>query len=195
MVATALAWKVLPDPPPDVLVIGDSVSYLAAGELQQQFNRDHLQFVTTPGFTSTELIPLVDEALTMHAKPAAQRDQVGALVGYNDVRINKIDTPSLPELVETTSDFRCGIWLTVPSRPGGKDATNPMARSDLVDQWNVRLVAEVEKYPNLHLVEDWAEAITEADVDTYLREDGVHPNDAGQALLAQIYRDGLARYC
>src|SRR5689334_1649689 len=100
VLGTLVALRVLPDgPPPEQFVIGDSVTYLSAGSIQQRFDRNHLEFVAKPGFTSTALIPLVEEAMSTSGDPANARERVAALVGYNDVRVREVDTPSLRELV------------------------------------------------------------------------------------------------
>ena len=196
VLGTLLALWVLPDgPPPEQFVIGDSVTYLSAGSIQQRFDRNHLEFVAKPGFTSTALVPLVEDAMGTSGDPAHARERVAALVGYNDVRVREVDTPSLRKLVDLTSEFQCGVWLTLPARPGGVDATNPMASSNLVDEWNLRLRAEVARHDNLHLSDAWSQAIDNAPKGKLLREDGVHPNEAGQALLAGIYRDAIDQNC
>lgn len=193
---TYAALQVLPDgPAPGVFVVGDSVTYLSAGAIQQQFDPDHLQFVAKPGFTSTMLLPLVRQAMAMSDEPAHDRQRVAALVGYNDVRVREVDTPSLRKLVDLTSEFECGIWLTLPSRPGGANASNPMVASRLVDQWNLRLKAEVARHENLHLVDDWKKAVEAAPPGSLIKDDGIHPNDAGQQKLADIYRAAMDRSC
>lgn len=193
---TFLALQVLPDGPgPDLFVVGDSVTYLSAGSIQEEFPRDHLQFVAKPGFSSTMLLPLVDDAMGADGEPGAAREHVVALVGYNDVRLREVNAPALRELVDRTAEFRCGVWLTLPVKPGGVDNANPMAESDLVAVWNARLVDEVARHPNLHLVDDWQRAVEAAPEGKLLKADGVHPNEAGQRELAAIYRSALDRHC
>lgn len=196
VLGTLVALRVLPDgPPPEQFVIGDSVTYLSAGSIQQRFDHNHLEFVAKPGFTSTALLPLVEDAMGSSGDPAWARERVAALVGYNDVRVRDVATPSMRELVDLTSEFECGVWLTLPSRPGGEDATNPMASSALVDEWNLRLLAEVERHDNLHVSNAWAEAVNAAPKGKVLQDDGVHPNAAGQALLADVLRKATDQYC
>ncbi len=205
VVGTLVAFRLLPgDPPPDQFVIGDSVTYLSAGRIEQRFERSQIQFVAKPGFTSTALLPLVEGAMGIASDPAGSRERVAALVGYNDVRVREVDTPSLRTLVDLTSEFECGVWLTLPSRPGGDDAENPMASSDLVDEWNLRLQAEVERHDNLHLSDAWAQAVDNApfssekgaDPDGELLDpDGVHPNAEGRAVLAKVIRNAIDQSC
>jgi hypothetical protein len=196
VLGTLVALRVLPDgPPPEQFFIGDSVTFLSVPEIEDRFDRNHLQFVARPGFTSTALLPLVEEAVATSGDPAHAKERVAALVGYNDVRVREVDTPSLRKLVDLTSEFECGVWLTLPARPGGEDASNPMASSTLVDEWNLRLQAEVERHDNLYLSDAWSQAVNNAPKGKLLNDDGVHPNAAGRALLAGIYRDAIDQNC
>ena len=196
MLGTLVALQVLPDgPPPDVFIVGDSVTFLSATAIQDRFDVNHIQFVARPGFTSTMLLPLVDQAMAMSDEPAHARQRIAVLVGYNDVRIRDVGTPSMRKLVDRAAEFECGIFLTLPARPGGKDNPNPMADSDQVDVWNALLRKEVGRHPTLHVVEDWADTVNRSPKGELLKDDGVHPNDAGAAVLADVYHQGLDHYC
>jgi lysophospholipase L1-like esterase len=70
-----------------------------------------------------------------------------------------------------------------------------MASSKLVDEWNLRLKAEVDRHPNLHLSDAWSQAVDNAPKGKLLNDDGVHPNTAGRALLAGIFRDAIDADC
>ena len=126
---------------------------------------------------------------------AHARERVAVLVGYNDVRVREVDTPSLRKMVDITSEFECGVWLTLPSRPGGDEASNPMASSPLVDEWNLRMQAEVKRHDNLHVSDAWAQAVNSAPKGKLLNDDGVHPNTAGRKLLAGVYKDAIDEDC
>jgi hypothetical protein len=141
------------------------------------------------------LLPDVLEAMGSPGDPAHARQRVAVLVGYNDVRLKEVDTPTLQTMMKATSKFQCGVWLTLPSRPGGDVDANVFASGKLVDEWNLRLTAEIGKYENLHLSEAWAQAVNNAPTGKLLKADGVHPNAAGRVLLAQIYRDAIDQHC
>lgn len=196
VVGTFIGLKVLPDgPEPDLFIIGDSVTYMSEDEIQDEFRRSALEFVAIPGYSSGMLLPDVLEAMASTGDPANARQRVAVLVGYNDVRLRETNPPSLKTMVELTSKFECGVWLTVPARPGGEDNENEFALSPLVDQWNLRVRAEVAKHPNLHLDEAWAQAVENAPKGKLLRADGVHPNAEGRRLLAKIYREAIDENC
>lgn len=196
VVGTFVFWKILPDgPEPELFIIGDSVTQMSEDEIQDEFVHTPLEFVAFPGYSSTMLLPDVVDAMGAPGDPAHARQRVGVLVGYNDVRLREVDTPSLKKMVDLTAEFECGVWLTLPARPGGVDNENEFALSPLVDEWNLRVQAEVERHENLHLSDAWAKAVTNAPKGDVLRKDGVHPNAAGRVLLAQIYRDALDEYC
>ncbi|HWJ98717.1 MAG TPA: hypothetical protein VNQ33_11200 [Acidimicrobiales bacterium] len=196
VVGTLIGLKVLPDgPEPDVFIIGDSVTNMSEEAISDQFVHTPLEFVAYPGYSSTMLLPDVLDSMGAPGDPAHARQRVAVLVGYNDVRLREVDTPSLRKMVDLTAEFECGVWLTLPARPGGKDNPNAMADSPLVDEWNLRLQAEVERHDNLHLSDAWAQAVNNAPVGSILRKDNVHPNAAGRLLLARIYREALDQSC
>ncbi|MGN6693156.1 MAG: hypothetical protein ACTHN0_03185 [Aquihabitans sp.] len=196
VVGTLIGLKVLPDgPEPDVFIIGDSVTNMSEDAISDQFVHTPVEFVAYPGYSSTMLLPDVLDSMGSPGDPAHARQRVAVLVGYNDVRLREVDTPSLRKMMDLTAEFDCGVWLTLPSRPGGKDNDNLMADSGFVDLWNVRLHDEVERHENLHLSDAWAQAVNNAPVGSILRKDNVHPNAAGRLLLARIYREALDQNC
>lgn len=180
---------------PEVVLVGDSVTYSSAGAINERFAPVTPQFVARPGYTTADLLPLVRKALAASDTPAARRQRVGVLVGYNDIRLRRLDTSALPALVRETSRFRCAVWLTLPARPGGEVSTGDFVPSKLVDRWNQRLADEIRRYPNVHLDRRWAEAVTAAPASELLRADGVHPVAAGQDALALAYDDALRDAC
>lgn len=196
VLGTLVAFKALPDgPQPDLFIIGDSVTYLSEQEIQDRFDATPLEFVAIPGYSSGMLLPDVLRAMGSPGDPAHARQRVAVLVGYNDVRLREVDPPSLRTMMELTSKFQCGVWLTVPSRPGGQDNANEMADSSYVDQWNLHLLDEIKHYDNLHVSEAWAQAVNNAPLGKLLKKDGVHPNAAGRKLLAEIYHDAIDENC
>lgn len=191
-----LAWRLRPaDTEPDYFIVGDSVTYLSGGLIDNQFDRNHLQYVAKPSYSTSDLLPLVLEAMDQRGTPASKRETIALLVGYNDVRKRDLDSGSMPLMVEAASQFDCGVFLTLPARPGGDENWNELVPSGLVDAWNERLKAEVAKYPNLHVAKDWERVVTEAPADVMLDPDNLHPSDAGKRRLAIAYRTAVDRYC
>ena len=120
---------------------------------------------------------------------------MAVLVGYNNARLDELDARRSRRCAEATGRFDCGVWLTLPARPGGEESTYPDISSDELDRWNDRLAAVVGEHPNLHLADDWADAVDEAPAGSLLKPDGLHPNAAGQRRLADAYRSALDRLC
>lgn len=178
-----------------LLIVGDSVSYLSAGFIDQVFDPDRTQFVTKPGFTSADLLPLMRDAMAMDDVPAAERDAVIVVVGYNDVRLDEVGQNELAAIAEEASSFRCGVFLTLPARPGGEESTNPKISAEEIDDWNRLVVDTIEPYDNLHVARDWEAVVEDRPASDLLQEDGLHPNDDGRRILAEAYRNSLGRNC
>jgi len=191
-----LSWRLRPTTQgPPTLVVGDSVTYLSAGQIQQHLGGNNLQFVAKPSYPSSLLLPLVLEAVDTSGSPAAKRNVIALLVGYNDVRLRELDTEALPALVRVSSQFRCAVWLALPARPGGADNPNQMVPSSLIDEWNDRLELAAAQYDNVHVAHDWENVVTRAPADVMLQADLLHPTDAGKRRLADAYEAAIARHC
>ncbi len=117
------------------------------------------------------------------------------LVGYNDVRVRQLDPPGLAGMVADSAAYRCPIWLTLPSRPGGQPGSNAMVASGLVDQLNLHAAHQVALHRRVHAATDWRDAVTVAPVGSLLQDDGVHPNAAGRVALASAIHQAIARSC
>lgn len=206
---TALAMVVLmayllwPRTPKSVLIVGDSVTYMSYQQLVSQFGPGTtLAPIARPGFRSTDLLPLVQEEMASRTGDDDGLDRAIFLVGYNDVWTESTSHRDLEAMVNLSAKFRCAIWLTIPTSPGGKsptteDADPPLPPFDpeLAQQWNHRLAALVASHPNLHLVKTWQATIEDNSPTRYLQADGIHPNAAGQKRLAEIMHDSLISAC
>jgi len=192
-----IVYLMWPRTPEHVLVVGDSVTFMSWEALTDEFGPGTaLEAVARPGFTSTDLLPLVEEAIDSRADSGEKLDRAVFLVGYNDVWNEELDDDRLAEMVELSARYECAVWLTLPARPGGSEPAIGTFNPDLADEWNERLADLVGEHRNLHLVDDWAEAIDGApDPATYLEEDGIHPNGAGQDLLARTMYEAVTNSC
>lgn len=193
--AGAVAWWALPSPPTyDLLVVGDSVSFVSAGAIETRFVGEDIKFVTKPGYTSGDLLPIVYETLDQLDIPGRGEDRVVVLVGYNDVRLGLEDGDSLEELMQVTSGFDCAVWLTLPARPGGEPSTFEGIDPDAIELWNARVVELAADHDTVHVASDWADVVTRAPA-AELLEDGLHPNVAGQRRLADAMHAAVDRSC
>lgn len=196
-VVALIAYLVWPRTPEHVLIVGDSVTYLSWEALDQEFGPGtKLEPIARPGYRSTDLLPLVQEAIDARAESGEELDRAVFLVGYNDVWKDALDDDRLAEVVDLSARYECAVWLTIPARPAGEAPAVGTFDPDLADEWNGRLADLVGEHGNLHLVDDWADAIDGAsDPDLYLEEDGIHPNTEGQKLLAETMHDAVINSC
>lgn len=194
-VVAALVLHVIGDDSPhDLLVVGDSVTYLSGGALDKRYDRSHLQYVAVPGARSGEVLPLVKEAMDGDRAGSA-KDRATVLVGYNDVFHDDVETHDLVELMDTMDQFRCVVWFTLPSRPGGKPDSSPLIPSEKVDRWNARIEELAKDRDHIHVAHDWADVVTEGSRATLLDDDGIHPSKAGSRRLADAMVSALERDC
>lgn len=190
-----VVWQLWPSES-EVIVVGDSVTVMSRGDLDDRVAGADLQFVAEVGYASADLLPLFEHEVNRRSATSRPLDRVALLVGYNDL-LHGGDpaTGDLDRMVALSSQFECGVWLTLPGSPGGGAAQDPDFTADRVDEWNRDLAAAVGRHPNLHLVRDWEEAVDAADGARYLDGDGVHPSGEGSELLADVYASALDRYC
>ena len=189
-------WVVLPrNDGPKVLFVGDSVTFLSGGALDQVFVESDVQTIAIPGYTTAELLPRMRAAMASPALPGGARQRVGVLVGYNDISQGSIDNEELPQLMEAAAEFECAVVLTLPARPGGELASNPNIATDKVELWNARLEDETAAHPSVHLARDWEEAVNAAEPLQFLDPDGIHPNRSGGVQLAASYQAAMDRLC
>lgn len=175
---------------PETMVVGDSVTALAAQDLNGIYGPDRLQIVARWGFRTDQLLPLLREG-----EGRAGRRRVALLVGYNDVFERTVDTAALPEMIKETSRFRCAVWMTLPSRSGGDAPPKTAYDRELVRRWNARLTTEADRYQNVHIARDWERLIDQSTGTRLIEDRGVHPEPPGRLKLAAIYRRALDRAC
>lgn len=194
LVALGLLQRIGLSDRPDVLVIGDSVSYLSGGAIDDALGGERTDFAAKPGYTSAEIYPVAREVMGRPGSPAAARDVVVVLIGYNDVGTDAIVPEALDALLDLAEEFRCGVVFTLPARPSGQPATHPEVTTEGMERWNALLEERMAAHPDLHLARDWQDAV-ESPVALLLDDDGLHPNDAGERALARAYRDAIDRFC
>lgn len=193
----ALWWKLRPEGvQPGVVFVGDSVTYLSIGQINQALGPDaHPVYLARIGWRSTDLLPLLQQEVQKRHGDGQQLRQIALLVGYNDVLQGNVESAALDKMVSLAGQFSCAVWLTLPPRPAGRAAGNPKFRTDLAERWNERLAAAVHAHANIHLDTSWQKAVDSSAPGSLLVADGVHPNPAGQRTLAQVYAHALRHDC
>lgn len=192
-----IVYLVWPRTPEYVLVVGDSVTFMSFEDLRDEFGPDtKLDPVARPGYRSSNLMPFVEDAVAARERSGKELERAVFLVGYNDVWKEEVGQNRLDEMVELSARFDCAVWLTLPVRPAGEPPAVGDFDPELGDDWNEMIADLVAEHDNLHLVTTWADAIEGASsADEYLDDDGIHPNDAGQELLAKTMHDAVIDSC
>ena len=172
---------------PGILFIGDSVTYMSTEELDGQLEAESPIVVARVGATASDMLPLFEQAADKRVKEDDPLDQVAILIGYNDVLKDQVDDPTLGAFMDEANRFQCAVWLTLPDVP---------LRVDQVEVWNKRVTEAAKDRPNVHVVDDWREAVGSAEPgEITTRKDGVHPTPAGAKRLVEIYTDAVHRVC
>jgi lysophospholipase L1-like esterase len=190
-------WKLQPEGvQPGVVFVGDSVTYLSISQINEALGpKAQPAYLTRVGWRSSDLLPLfAQEVIKRRAGHQALR-QVALLMGYNDVLQGNVESAALDKVVALASQFSCAVWLTLPPTPSGRAAGNPKFRADLARRWNERLGVAVRSHHNIHLVTEWQRTVDASPPGHLLVADGVHPNAAGQRVLAGIYAHALRTDC
>ena len=195
VVIAVAAYYFWPRNPEHVLIVGDSVSFMTAPELEHEFSGSDAEIIAIPGFTSSDLLGLAVHAIDERAKAGKELDRAIFLVGYNDVWKDQPDNPDLNRMVAASARYRCAIWLTLPGRPGGKPPAAAKFDPRRYDVWNARVTKLVGEHRQLHLVTEWSETVDGAPAGRYLNPDGIHPNHEGSKTLARIMHDSLISKC
>jgi lysophospholipase L1-like esterase len=179
---------------PDVLIIGDSISMQGGyfpGLVERLGEGHRVAHNAGNGGDSTNVLKNLDEWVT-----AADPDIIHFNCGLHDLKFDRLRKThqqepdayerNLREIVaylKTKTRARLVFALTTPVNEEWHHKNKPFDRRQVdVDQYNViarRVMAEHDIAVNdLHRV------IAEAGPDTCLKQDGVHMNEKGNALLA-----------
>ena len=179
-----------------VMVVGDSVTFLSGSQIEDEMGSDvSVEQIAVPGYTSSDLVDPVTLTIEARARSGQQLERGVFLVGYNDVIRGDVETADLDRLMQQSARFDCAIWLTLPAEPSGAPAGSADFDPEAARRWNEGLVELVGHYDGLHLVRTWEERVNGSDPGELLQADGVHPNDAGRAALAQVMHEGLRDQC
>lgn len=178
------------DEGPDVLVIGDSITDMSRDAIVDAVADDDIdvRIEAVPGATSTQM----RERVTGLAGKVA--DQVVINLGTNDVLGGRDPAEAATEiatLVDQHPDVRCVHITTV--NPGVMTFVDDAVDEEVI-AFNLGMF-DIERQRLQVNVIDWAGALADPPgggvATDYLEDDGIHPNDAGSELLAQLYDDAL----
>lgn len=178
----------------NVLVVGDSVTFLSSQEIRSELGRrTAVDIIAEPGFTSSDLLPLATEAVDRRAGDDPISGAMVVLVGYNDVANGEVESDGLPQLIELSARYECAIWLTLPALDIEPvvDIVPPAEAA----RWNERTEALVAEHDNLHLVTAWADAVNASAEEELLSEDALHPHGGGAEVLGAVMADAVAQHC
>ncbi|MEO6628898.1 MAG: SGNH/GDSL hydrolase family protein [Aquihabitans sp.] len=191
VVGTLVAWVVWPRDSGQVLVVGDSVTFLAAESIKDEIGRDGLTIRAYPGDRSTQLLTVLIQEV-QRREESGGLDRVAVLAGYNDVLRDTEHPEDLAKMVDLSSRFECAVFLTVPAPP--KWANRP-AETEPFAALNDRLAKAVSAHPNVHLSTVWAEAVAASSPGDLVSDDGVHPIEHGKLVLGKAFADALRENC
>jgi lysophospholipase L1-like esterase len=169
-----------------VAAVGDSVTYLSAGLLQEEFSwAGRFDVQARPGFRTDQLLPVAEELLAGHP------DVLVLLTGYNDVLQEADPEAGLRRMVEAASEAPCAVWMLVPIK-GDYDPAR-------MEAYNARLEELTRPVSTIHLSAAWRDEVDATDGPDPRPElvstDRVHPTDAGSRALARAMEAAVRSEC
>lgn len=192
----AAAYIVWPRRPPDVLVLGDSVTFQASPAIQSRLDsRFDLELKAYPFYRSTDLEGILKQIIQRWRKAGRTFDSAVFLVGYNDVLRDQVGAPALVRMMHESEAFDCAVWLTLPATPGGRPASNLDLVPARVDAWNARLYLEAQGNTHLRVSTAWADVVSAPGGQELLQPDGIHPGESGRAALGAAIESALRDNC
>lgn len=179
-----------------VVVIGDSVTYASSPAIFERFDgRADVSITSRPFYRSIDLVEPFEEAIAARDEAGEGLDRAIVLAGYNDVIRDDRDPAGLPKLLDQAQRFDCAVWLTLPTRPGGR----PSGRADFptgeATDWNERVRREAVSRPHVRVSDEWQRTVEAPGGERLLQDDGVHPVRAGHLALAASMSRALADEC
>jgi lysophospholipase L1-like esterase len=191
-----IAYLVWPRDKPDLVIVGDSVTFLSIPEIESSLGDDYsLDIRAYPGQASTDLVLVVLQELVERDEIGEEVDAMALLVGYNDVLRFRDQPNKVAELVDLSAGAACTVVLTVPAPPTWSDQEDLEGVRSAFVAYNEALTAAVDTHPGLHLVTGWQEAVEASGPGELVDTDGVHPIAAGKTALAEVYTEAIESSC
>jgi hypothetical protein len=169
-----------------VAVVGDSITLFSQPDIQWALGASYsYQISGMPGFGVGQQLPAVQG---MVDNPQGAPSDFVVELGTNDA-LNHWGgwRTSYRRLLDMVGE-RCTVLVNVNVTPADDAHHEALA----INRW---LAAQVAAHPNLHLL-DWNRALNTGNHRAaWLDPTGIHPNAAGSAVLALLYRAALNRFC
>lgn len=181
----ALVARRVTDDGPRVLIVGDSVTEQSEAPLRDRFGwAGTLDLRAHSGFRTDELLATAREGVE------EGRPDIGVFMpGYNDV-LQEVaaDTDALEEMVDLADQVPCAVWFLLP--------VDGAYSTDQVTAWNERVERLVAETDHVEVVTDWRDLVDAAPEFAFTSErDAVHPNERGQAAIADAMAAAVDRHC
>lgn len=166
---------------PAILVVGDSVTNLSRTEIEDTIGA---KVYAQNRHTWAQIAPKARGAKTVMDETP---DQVGVLLGYNDLLLDEKDLEATRTVLEDFSDVDCVVVLQLPM----------LFKKD-VAAYNRQVQEIVDDFPNTSTDDAWAKVINDNldDGADMLQADLVHPKDhRTKQALADSYQEAFDRHC
>ncbi len=172
---------------PQVLVVGDSVTFMSRTALTQAFDwTDNFDPQGRPGYRTDQLLPVA-----LRKIDEDRPDILVLFTGYNDLTQGIDTTGAVSSLMDVAAGVPCVVWVLLPT----KGEFDPAA-AEAFDQ---RIVALAEDRASVHLTTDWRDVVDAGpgpDPDPRLvSDDHIHPTEEGVARLAQAMEEAVTSEC
>jgi lysophospholipase L1-like esterase len=187
-VVAAGFWLRVERPGPAVAIVGDSITAWGAGPLEERLGVAwDLRIEAVAGHTVADQLGAA-RTLADEQPPAAQ---LVVNLGTNDALL-AVPTASsldaLAQMLDAYPDVRCIHLVTVTDRWRQRGTREPWPEARALNEGLRTFGTD----PRVRIV-DWAARLEAADADgTSLLLDDVHPNDAGNVVLADLIGASLA---
>lgn len=173
---------------PAVGIIGDSITEFSQTAIENTLGTSVTYTISGQGgWTISEQMAGIDSALN---DPEGAPADVLINLGTNDVFTNNVNWQSdYNAMISAVQGRSCVILTTINTYA---DATR---NNTIAIDINAAEQATVAAHSNFHIL-DWNSFLNQGDNrSTLLISDGIHPNSAGQVVLAQMYDTALVTDC
>lgn len=170
-----------------VEMVGDSVMALASEGIKDRLDwTERVRIEAHPGYRTDQLLPFASEMYADGDPPP-----IGVvLVGYNDLLQGVDESQAVDEMMLTLTNVECAIWVLLPTK-GSYGA-------DAAEAFNARVERLAER-AGVHVEPGWRDAVDDTDDDSpdpeLISTDGVHPDPAGSAELADVIDGSIQENC